>query len=325
MRFFIAGATGYLGGHFCEYLQQHGHEVTGFIRNKEKAGLLDKLQISYKIGDLTDKSTIIDALKEGYDVIINAAGYVDNRGSLEKFRKLNVETTKNLAEAMITTNHKRLIHISSVAAYGDFGLNLTETYTPKKHKWFKYGLTKLESEEILDSFDLDTTILRPPHIIGERDRTGFIPVLYHTIRRSNTWFEEGKTHVPIVYVKDVCSALLLVVEHNEAINETYNVSSPETISIREIIQIAHDKLGMRLPTKSYSYRYGMFLARLFEFLAIFGVKPAINRMGVMFASKDATFPGTKLEKLGWNSHSKSALEMVNEWVDWRKEFETKKH
>lgn len=320
MKILVTGATGYLGGHFCEYLQNKGHEVVGFIRNPQKAGHLEKLGIPYKLGDLTDLSTIIDAMQTKYDLIINSAGYVNDRGPLQTFRELNVETTRNIAQAMTETGHDRLIHISSVAAYGDFGPDIDENYTPTKHKWFKYGLTKLESEEVLDQFDLDVTILRPPHIIGTRDRTGYVPVLYHSLRKSGTWIEGGETQVPVVYVGDVCQALEVVMNHESTIGETYNVSSDDDITIKEIVQILHEILGMKVPTKSMSFRWAYTLALISEFLAKFGLKPSLTRMGVIFAAKDASFPSDKLKKLGWNT-TKTAEAMVREWANWRKEFE----
>lgn len=324
MKIFVTGATGYLGGHFCEYLKDKGHEVTAFIRNPKKASLLDKSDIPYKVGDISDISSISEALKSKYDVIVHCAGFVSDRGPLKLFREINVEGTKNLAEAMLATGHRRLVHISSVAAYGDFGMGIDETYQPRKHKWFKYGLTKLESEEVLNNFDLDVTILRPPHIVGVRDRTGYIPVLYHSMRKSGIWLENGKTLVPVVYLGDVCEALNTCLEKSETIGETYNVSSDEKITIVEIADILHKILGMKIPTKSLSFRFAYSLARIYEFLAIFGVKPSMTRMGVTFAAKSASFSPAKLQKLGWKN-TKSGTEMVTDWANWRKKFEDSKN
>ncbi len=323
MKIFVTGATGYLGGHFCEYLKNKGHEVTAFIRNPEKASLLDNNEIPYIVGNIGDVSSISEALKSKFDVVVHCAGFVSDRGPLKLFREINVEGTRNLAEAMVDTGHRRLVHVSSMAAYGDFGLGMDETYQPKRHKWFKYGLTKLESEECLIDFDLDVTILRPPHIIGVRDRTGYVPVLYHSMRKSGTWLENGKALVPVVYVGDVCDALITCLEKSETIGETYNVSSDEKITIIEIAEILHNFLGMKIPTKSWSFRYAYTLARIYEFLSVLGVKPLITRMGVMFGVKSASFSSAKLQKLGWKN-TKTGAEMVTEWAIWRKEFESSK-
>lgn len=323
MKIFVTGATGYLGGHFCEYLKDKGHEVTAFIRNPKKASILDKNEIPYIVGNINDVSSISEALKSKFDVVVHCVGFVSDRGPLKLFREINVEGTKNLAEAMIDTGHSRLVHISSVAAYGDFGLGIDETYQPKKHKWFKYGLTKLESEEVLKDYNLDVTILRPPHIIGVRDRRGYIPSLYHSMRKSRIWMENGKTMVPVVYLGDVCDALITCLEKSETIGETYNVSSDEKITIIEIADILHNFLGMKIPTKSLSFRFAYTLAIISEFLTIFGIKPMMTRMAVIFAAKSASFNPAKLQKLGWKN-TKTGTEMVTEWAIWRKEFENSK-
>ncbi|MHA2172329.1 MAG: SDR family oxidoreductase [Candidatus Kariarchaeaceae archaeon] len=58
MKILVTGATGYLGGHICEFLQNKGYNVTGFIRNPKKTQLLDSLAIPYKIGDVTDQLSL---------------------------------------------------------------------------------------------------------------------------------------------------------------------------------------------------------------------------------------------------------------------------
>ncbi len=323
MKIFVTGATGYLGGHFCEYLKDKGHDVTAFIRNPEKASRLDMNGIPFIVGDISVVSSISEALKSKFDVIVHCVGFVSDRGSLKLFRKIKVEGTRNLAEAMVETGHRRLVHISSVAAYGELGMGMDESIQPKKHKWFKYGLTKLESEEVLKDYDLDVTILRPPHVVGVRDRIGFIPSLYHSMRKSGRWLEKGEALVPVVYLGDVCDALFTCLEKSETIGETYNVSSDEKITIAEIADILHHFLKMNIPTKSLSFRFAYTIAIISEFFAIFGLKPSTTRMGVLFAAKSASLSSVKLQKLGWKN-TKTGVEMVTEWAIWRKDFENSK-
>lgn len=44
MRVFIAGASGVLGRSTVKQLIANGHEVTGFVRNSEKARLVEALE-----------------------------------------------------------------------------------------------------------------------------------------------------------------------------------------------------------------------------------------------------------------------------------------
>ena len=143
------------------------------------------------------------------------------------------------------------------------------------------------------------------------------------MRKLGQWLENGKALTPVVYLGDVCDALNICLEKSETIGETYNVSSDEKITIVEIADILHNILGMKIPTKSLSFRFAYTFAIINEFLTIFGVKLATTRMGVIFAAKSASFNPAKLQKLGWKN-TKTGTEMVTEWAIWRKKFESSK-
>ncbi|MHA2249408.1 MAG: NAD-dependent epimerase/dehydratase family protein [Candidatus Kariarchaeaceae archaeon] len=326
MKILVTGATGYLGGHLCEYLQKKGHEITGFIRNPKKADLLDTLSIPYKIGDITDVNTLRDAMKEGFDAVINSSGYVSDRGSWKLFRAINVEGTENVARAMKTTGIKRLIQMSSIASYGQLEMGATEELKPKKPRWFKYGVTKLEAEEALQTYtDIKTTYIRPGHVVGRRDRTGFIPVLYHTMRKKPRWINHGKAITGLVYVDDVCHAVELCLENDETIKEGYNLVTPEQVSIRGVVEFLHKEMNTPIPTVNMGFRRLYYTAAIIEFLgSIFKFKLPMTRMPIVLAGHDFHVSSAKIsDQLGWKS-SKSIEEMLKEWTDWRTSFEEKR-
>ncbi|MHA2033644.1 MAG: NAD-dependent epimerase/dehydratase family protein [Candidatus Kariarchaeaceae archaeon] len=186
MRILVTGATGYLGLHICEYLKNLNHEVTGFIRNPKKAKPLDDMSIPYIIGDIRDLDSLIKAMSKGFDIIINNAGYIGVAGSWKSYKEVNVDGVENVAAAMVKNDIKRIIQISSIAAYGVLEVDADETVKKAKPRWFKYGVTKQEGEnKLLEYPDLEITILRPGHIVGRRDRMGYVPVLYHTMKRKD--------------------------------------------------------------------------------------------------------------------------------------------
>lgn len=326
MKILVTGATGYLGSHICEYFKNQGHEVSAYIRNPRKAGFLDQLGISYEVGDIMDKAKLEAALKSGYDAVINSVGYVNDRGSWSTFRRLNSESCKVIGEAMRGTGTKRLIHISSIAAYGTYLTNGDESVPSVKTRWNKYGVTKYEGEQQLEQFDdLIITILRPSHVLGRRDRTGIIPVLYHTARKFSRWINKGETVIPVVYVDDVCQAIEISLNNPEKTNhQIYNVVNEEEIRIRDALEMAIKKLSFELPKKNMSYRRAFTLGWINESLSRFlPIKLTMTRASATMAGKDASFSNKKITKLGWKP-TKIAVEMVQEWVDWRVEYEKAK-
>lgn len=322
MKILVTGATGYLGQHICEFLQEKGYEVVGFIRDQKKGKLLQESKIPYLIGDITDRKSIVQVMQEGFDLVINSAGYISDRGPWKPYKEVNVNGVENVADAMKITNIKRIIQISSIAAYGTMVMDGNEEIEKRKPRWFKYGVTKQEGEEkLLEYKDLDITILRPGHIVGKRDRLGYLPILYYSMRKNRRFINKGLAIIPLVYLGHVLEAIKLCIENpDKTVGEAFNIVSPEKKTINDVAKIVHEELGYSVPNKSLGFRTAFVLGTIFEAMSIFGFKAPLSRMGVVLAGKDAHFTSKKLESIGWK-HTKSVEDMVKEWASWRLEYE----
>lgn len=322
MRILITGATGFTGSHLCEYLSHGGHTVIGFIRNELKAGFLDSISIPYVIGNVTDQSSLEAAMQEGFDVVINAIGYVSDTGPMKVFREINVEGTRNIANAMVNTGIDRLIHISSTSYYGKTTPGGDEMTPVQRLDWFNYGITKFEVEEVLKSFKtIKTTYIRPVNIVGRRDKTGFIPRYYDAMSKNPFWINHGKSISALVYIDDVCEAVKLCIENPEtSVGEAYNLCSSERVSIREITTILNNEIGMPIPRLSIGFRLGIMMATLSEyFYKLIRRQPTFSQMGMFLIGQDIYVSTKKIEnQLGWKS-TKTIEEMLQEWVNWKKE------
>src|SRR5262245_42882393 len=98
MKFFITGASGYIGGSVASKLRDLGHEVLGLVRSQEKARLLKERGITPILGTLDDARILTDASRQA-GAVINAAD-VDHAGAahtliaaLEKSGKLFIHTS----------------------------------------------------------------------------------------------------------------------------------------------------------------------------------------------------------------------------------------
>lgn len=327
MRLLITGATGFIGGHLAEFLTNEGHYVEGIIRNPKKAGLLNSLSIPIRIADITDKTSLNKAISGNFDAVINTVAPVTNEGSWEFFRKINVCGTKNLAEAMVAAGIKRLIQISTVGIYGQTAVNGDENLIPKRPGWMKYGVTKLEAEEVLrECGGLDITFLRPAFVLGTRDRVGILPIIYHTLKKRRfVLIDEGNAMISFVYVRDVCQAVRLCLEKpEETTGQAYNVASPEMVRIKDVVDCLHQEMDVPLPEKKTTFRSAYNKARLVELLAKFSRKtPTFTRMNILFVGGNSQFSSEKIQGLGWQS-TRLLREMIHEWADWRKNYELKK-
>ncbi|MBN2068434.1 MAG: SDR family oxidoreductase [Opitutales bacterium] len=126
MRILVTGATGYVGGRLVPRLIEQGHDVTVFVRNKERIkGRLWYDSVQVIIGDLTHKEDWEHQVK-GFD----AAYYlVHSMSSEKKFSEVEAIAAKNFAQALQGTKHviylggllpasDESVHLSSRAATG---------------------------------------------------------------------------------------------------------------------------------------------------------------------------------------------------------------
>jgi len=113
----ITGATGFLGKHLLEALSGKECRISVLCR-KIPAEKFQKQGVTYIEGDIEDPYSMSGAFKN-IDVVIHAAALVSVRPEdNERMFSVNVLGTRNVVNAVLESDVKRLIHVSSVAAIG---------------------------------------------------------------------------------------------------------------------------------------------------------------------------------------------------------------
>jgi nucleoside-diphosphate-sugar epimerase len=113
----VTGATGLIGMHLVPRLQRDGWDVRALVRDPARAGLLSRADVTLATGDVLDETSFTRAAR-GCDALFHAAAVITPLGGWEAFRRPNVEGTRN-AIAAARSASARLVHVSSVAVYGD--------------------------------------------------------------------------------------------------------------------------------------------------------------------------------------------------------------
>ena len=155
MKFLVLGCNGMAGHQISLYLQEQGHDVTGFAL--ERSALLDK-SIA---GDATDFPTLKDIIQSGkYDTVINCIGILNQFA--ERNHPLAVILNSYLphfvAEAANTVG-TQVIHMSTDCVFsGDRGA-YTETDFPD-------GRTFYDRSKALGELDDDSNITLRNSIVG---------------------------------------------------------------------------------------------------------------------------------------------------------------
>ena len=120
MKLLVTGATGLVGSFICRELLSNGHSVRATKRESSNFKLLADIQkqIEWVDGEI-DNAIFWDEILNGIDVVVHAAAIIsfDKRWEKQMY-KTNVLGTADLINAVLRSEVKNFLHISSIAAIG---------------------------------------------------------------------------------------------------------------------------------------------------------------------------------------------------------------
>lgn len=148
----VTGATGLLGNNVVRELLVRGQAVRVLVRESSNARSLAKLDVEHVVGAVTDREAVKRAVY-GAGQIIHCAGHVHiGWGDIEAHRQINVEGTRNIAEAARAEGSK-LVHVSTVNALG-LGTRTrpaTESHAEPGIIPCGYVVSKREADEVISA------------------------------------------------------------------------------------------------------------------------------------------------------------------------------
>jgi dihydroflavonol-4-reductase len=220
VRWFVTGATGFIGTTLIERLLARGDEVRALVRDIGRATELRAMGADLVRGDVARPDSFAEAVPD-VDVVVHLAGLVKAL-SREEFFAVNVEGTRTLARVAAQSTRARFVLVSSLAAAGPSTPGRPRTETDRPAPVSSYGQSKLAAEDALRSFapTLDASIIRPPIVYGPRDRE-FLPSLFRMARtgliaRSGS----GEKRYSLIHVNDLAAMIIDVSERGARVDET---------------------------------------------------------------------------------------------------------
>jgi 2-alkyl-3-oxoalkanoate reductase len=265
---FITGATGLVGSHVVEEALRRGHRVRALVRASSDTRWLDGCGVEKVVGDLADPGALGRGVA-GVDWVFNCAAKVGDWGTLEEFRRLNVEAFGHLLGAASVARVERFVHVSSLGVYeGRDHHGTDETVAPAAESLDAYTRSKVEAEALALRFvsdrKLPLSIVRPGFIYGPRDRT-VLPKLLHSLRTGRfAYFGSGDQALNCIYVKNLVHGIFLAAEVPEAIGQVFNLTDGGRISKRAFIGRVAELDGLRSPRRKIPLWLAWTLAVLLE-------------------------------------------------------------
>jgi nucleoside-diphosphate-sugar epimerase len=147
---------------------------------------------------------------------------------------MNVDGTRNVAQAAAGAGVLRMVHVSSIAVYGYHVSGDVSEKTPLNPGHDPYNITKAEAEETLRQI-ADKHRIRPGQIYGPESGMWTGKLFRLAQMRPTPWVGQGNGTVFPIYIDDVVDMMIIIAEHPGAVGETFNCTPDPSPSWREFL------------------------------------------------------------------------------------------
>jgi UDP-glucose 4-epimerase len=270
-RFFVVGGAGFIGAHFVDYLLGHGAAAVSVYDNFSSGRKwhlephLRDPRFAVTTGNVEDLPSLRAAM-DGHDVVIHCASNPDIAGAVLDpgidFWQ-GTALTQSVVEAMRVTSAKRILYASGSGVYGDFGLKMLAEDQGGLVPISTYGASKLAGEALIASysfmFGLSGCAFRFGNVVGPRQTHGVGFDFARRLLENPTELRilgDGSQSKSYVYVSDIITAVMCAHTHAEAAYQVYNVATNDTITVREIAELAVERVGLSPEAVRFEYTGG---------------------------------------------------------------------
>ncbi len=262
MKYLVAGAGGFIGGHLVETLKNEGHDVI--------CADIKPLEYWFQLFD-TNKNFSLDLkeyenclkVTEGVDYIYNMACNMGGMGFIENNKAecmLSVLINTNLLRACVEQKVKKYFFSSSACVYNASkqentfieGLRESDAYPAQPEDG--YGWEKLFSERMCrhfsEDFGIETRVARYHNVYGplgtydggrEKAPAALCRKIINAKLNNETSIDiwgDGEQTRSFMFIDDCIKGTTKLFNSNES--EVFNIGSEEQVSINQMVSIIED-------------------------------------------------------------------------------------
>jgi nucleoside-diphosphate-sugar epimerase len=267
----VTGSAGFIGGYVVKELLDRGHSVVG-LDNYSKYGPIrrsydDHPQYRFIEGDARDVQVIVKALDD-CDHFVAGAAMIGGISYFHTYAYDLLATNERIiassCDAAIKAHQngrlKKVTYLSSSMVFES--ADTWPSYEGQEHEVpppvSSYGFQKLAVEYFaraaFDQYELPYTIIRPFNCvgIGERRALGDVEILSGNVRLAMSHvvpdlvqkvlkgqdplhiLGDGSQIRHYTYGADLAEGIAVAMEHPAALNEDFNLSTPESTTVLEL-------------------------------------------------------------------------------------------
>lgn len=246
MKVLVTGATGFVGRALCRVLQKKGHAARAAVRHPQAAADFFSPETEAVAVGSIDRNTDWKAALTGCEAVFHCAGLAhgrpgDRQNGSDRYREINAEGTKKLAETAAAMGTRRLVYISSIGVLGNQthgDSRFSEKDQPRPEG--PYAISKWKAEvhlrEVESVSGLEVVVVRPPLVYGAGAKGNFPrlvkwvssgwPLPLASVRNRRAW----------VAVGNLVDLLVRCGEDSRAKGKTFLVSDDEETSTPEFVR-----------------------------------------------------------------------------------------
>jgi nucleoside-diphosphate-sugar epimerase len=305
MRYFVTGATGFIGGRLVRQLLAAGHEVAPLVRDPARARDLASRGVTLHAGDITVKESLRGPM-HGADGVFHLAAWYEI-GTKERSRAefINVQGTRNVLETMRDLGIPRGVYTSTVAVFSDTKGKLPDESYRRGGPWITlYDYTKwkahYEVAEPMIRAGLPLVIVQPGIVYGPGDHS-----IVHRVLRQ---FLHGELRVAPrgaaycwSHVDDVARGHVLAMDKGRT-SESYILAGPMHTTT-EVFELASRVSGLPMPKWQPSPLTMKLLAEVMHAVGALVPLPDNYRYESLRVMAGVTYGGSSAKaerELGWS-------------------------
>jgi dihydroflavonol-4-reductase len=309
----VTGGTGLIGSHLLYDLVKDQGKVRAIYRNESRIAHVRDLFVYYDPisgldhfnliewiqGDVLDVIELNEVMKDVEYVYHCAALVSFHRRDFSKLMIVNRQGTANVVNACLENNIKKLCYISSTAAIGGEGLNVSE-----KSKWVQspttsgYSISKYSAEkEVWRGIEegLDAVIVNPSIVFGAGKWDESSLTIFRTIQDGLPFYTCGAN--AFVDARDVSKVMIQLMQTEQAVNNRF-LCFGVNLSFREAfnaIALQMNKKVAQIEVKPFLLQLAWRIAGFIGFIT--RKRPTITKESARSAFKQTAYNRAKLDQM----------------------------